>query len=56
MSLLAIVDCFSAQVVKLVDTLDLGSSASRHVGSTPILGISTLFLYRHIIKFPSVVK
>ncbi len=56
MILLVIIECFSAQVVKLVDTLDLGSSASRHVGSSPILGISMLFLYRHVIKFPSVVK
>ena len=30
--------CFSAQVVKLVDTPDLGSGAVRCVGSSPILG------------------
>lgn len=29
-----------AQVVKLVDTPDLGSGAERCVGSSPILGIS----------------
>ncbi len=29
---------FFAQVVKLVDTPDLGSGAARHVGSSPILG------------------
>ena len=28
-----------AQVVKLVDTPDLGSGAARYVGSSPILGI-----------------
>lgn len=44
MNLLTTIECFSAQVVKLVDTLDLGSSASRHVGSSPILGISTSLL------------
>lgn len=41
-----------AQVVKLVDTLDLGSSASRHVGSSPILGIAFLlkiFLFRYLV-------
>ncbi len=31
-----------AQVVKLVDTPDLGSGAVRCVGSSPILGISFL--------------
>jgi hypothetical protein len=34
----------SAQVVKLVDTLDLGSSAARCVGSSPILGIPYLLM------------
>ncbi len=29
---------FSAQVVELVDTPDLGSGAVRYVGSSPILG------------------
>ena len=28
----------NAQVVKLVDTPDLGSGAARYVGSSPILG------------------
>ncbi len=29
---------YNAQVVKLVDTPDLGSGAARYVGSSPILG------------------
>ena len=29
-----------AQMVELVDTPDLGSGVARHVGSSPILGIS----------------
>jgi hypothetical protein len=33
----------NAQMVELVDTLDLGSSAFWCVGSSPILGISFFF-------------
>ncbi len=40
-----------AQVVKLVDTLDLGSSASRHVGSSPILGNSFFLILFQIVVF-----
>ena len=29
------IKCFDADMVELVDTLDLGSSAERRVGSTP---------------------
>ncbi len=35
--------CLKAQVVKLVDTPDLGSGAARCVGSSPILGIQRTF-------------
>lgn len=34
-----VVAYFHAQMVKLVDTPDLGSGAARCVGSSPILGI-----------------
>lgn len=43
----------TAQVVKLVDTPDLGSGAARCVGSSPILGISSsrfLFNYKDNIN------
>ena len=40
-----------AQVVKLVDTLDLGSSASRQVGSSPILGKSFFLILFQIVVF-----
>ena len=40
----------NAQVVKLADTLDLGSSAVRCVGSSPILGILLNILTDHFFR------
>ena len=40
--------CNPADVAKLADALDLGSSAARHVGSTPIIRTNTVF--KKVIK------
>ena len=45
-----IFDTLNAGVVKLVDTLDLGSSASRHGGSSPFTRTIALAYVRVFLK------
>jgi hypothetical protein len=44
--------CNPADVAKLADALDLGSSAARHVGSTPIIRTNGFFIGKAVFLSP----